>query len=75
MTISRLRVMLKQGHTGTFRLLSPGETIEPADLIVRDCFYESVPDHLMQQVANHSDCIIRLEFSRTITKRRTIHKS
>lgn len=61
MTISRFRILLKKGYTGTFRMLKPGEAVEPADLIVEDCFYDFPAERSIGALVEKKDCILRFE--------------
>jgi len=60
--VSRVRVLLKEGKSGKFRRLKVGETVEPGDVMVFDCFYDTPTDAMVGKPCNDRDVIVRLEF-------------
>ncbi len=62
-TISRTRLALKAGKTGTFRLLKAGEEISGSDILISDCNYDFIADSSIGEKLENRETIIRLEFN------------
>ena len=73
MTISRLRILLKQGAKAEARLLKPGETIEYRDIICNDTFYEPIPECSVGRPLVKGETILRIEFANERPKRNITH--